>query len=207
MIESISSSAQINRVYDEWRMHGDKYVIAFDYDNTVFDYHKRGENYEEIINVLRLCKKHGCTLVLLTCRDMKSDYCEVMNYLSEKGIVPDFINETPEWMQFRNSHKVYYNILLDDRAGLQETIDTLYSAYVMIQNTLYIEKHRITKNRCPFFIKNIDFVNGKRTMLYQTSSWLNKELKCGRFIAQKELIENDLNIEKTIEAIVGGVCR
>lgn len=201
MIDSISSNAQINRVYDEWRMYEDKYVIAFDYDNTVYDYHKRGEDYEEIISIIRLCKKIGCTLVLLTCRDMDTDYDEVYNYLSEMDIIPDYINKTPEWLQFRNSQKVYYNILLDDRSGLSETLNTLYTAYVMIQNTKYIEKKRITKDSCPFFIKNINFDSGRRTMLYQTSVWLNAELKCGRIDAQKALIQNDLHIEKAIEAI------
>lgn len=45
-------------------------------------------------------------------------------YLVENNIPFDAINETPDFIPFKG-RKVYYNILLDDRAGLSSAVEQL----------------------------------------------------------------------------------
>jgi len=94
--------------------------VAYDYDNTVFDYHKQGITYYKIITLLRDCKALGFTLILFTgnegerLKGIKED-------LKRRDIPFDLINENP----LMDTRKPYYNILLDDRAGLNEAYTNL----------------------------------------------------------------------------------
>lgn len=54
-----------NRLKQDYLAHKSLFV-AFDYDNTVFDYHSQGINYEAIVELLRICKSYGFTLILFT---------------------------------------------------------------------------------------------------------------------------------------------
>ncbi len=51
-----------NRLKQDYLVHKSLFV-AFDYDNTVFDFHNQGINYDEIIEILRICKLLGFTLI------------------------------------------------------------------------------------------------------------------------------------------------
>ena len=46
-------------------------IIAFDFDNTVFDYYKEGNQYEydDVIDLLKYCYDLSMTLVLYTCKE------------------------------------------------------------------------------------------------------------------------------------------
>lgn len=76
------------RLLEEYYKYG-KLTVAFDFDNTIYDYHKNGGDYSEVIQLLQDCSKLGFELILFT------------------------------------SKKPYYNILLDDRAGLEESYEIL----------------------------------------------------------------------------------
>ena len=94
--------------------------VAYDYDNTVFDYHNQGIHYDKIIDLLRICKSLGFTLILFTGNE--GDALEnIKQDLKQRNIPFDLINENP----IMNTRKPYYNILLDDRAGLIESYNYL----------------------------------------------------------------------------------
>ncbi|KAB1071378.1 hypothetical protein F6U93_01230 [Tamlana haliotis] len=103
--------------------------VAFDYDNTIFDYHNHGINYDRIISLLRTCKSLGFTMILFTGNEgekletIKSD-------LKTRNIPFDLINENP----LMPTRKPYYNILLDDRAGLKEAYNNLKKLTDAIRN-------------------------------------------------------------------------
>lgn len=73
------------RLLEEYKKYG-KLIVAFDYDNTIFDYHNNGGDYSCVVNLLS-------------------------PFTSSR--------------LFPNSKKPYYNILLDDRAGLEESYEIL----------------------------------------------------------------------------------
>ena len=126
----------INRLIDEYNKHK-KLVIRFDFDNTIFDCHNNGQCYAQVIDILKKCKELGFILCLFTAElrpewiDWKVKYCEHF------GIKPDYINESP---LLKGTKKPFFNLLLDDRAGLQ-------SAFLILQEVIeYAEKEQIGDN-------------------------------------------------------------
>ncbi|MCX2681836.1 hypothetical protein OOZ15_17915 [Galbibacter sp. EGI 63066] len=107
------------RLKEDYQEHKSLFV-AYDYDNTVFDYHNRGINYDRIIDLLRVCKSLNFTLILFTGNE--GEKLEIIKEdLKRRGIPFDLINENP----LMKTRKPYYNILLDDRAGLKESYQNL----------------------------------------------------------------------------------
>lgn len=127
----------VNRLLDEWNKYG-SLIVAYDYDSTVFDYYGKGYSYNDVIELLRECKKMGFHLTVFTsCNDDR--FPEIKQYLTDNNIPFDGINETPDFIPFKG-RKVYYNILLDDRAGLS-------AAYNQLWKVIYsIRSNKATKN-------------------------------------------------------------
>lgn len=116
------------RLREDYLEHGSLFV-AFDYDNTVFDYHNLGINYDQIVELLRDCKALGFTMILFTGNeDEKLDI--IIEDLKSRKIPFDLINENP----LMKTRKPYYNILLDDRAGLFEAYTNLKKLTNEIRN-------------------------------------------------------------------------
>jgi hypothetical protein len=126
------------RLVKEWEKHG-KLIVAYDFDGTVHDYHGEGHQYDKVIALLRECKKMGCYLIVFsTSEPERHDF--IKNYLDRWDIPYDSVNENMPGLPFKGG-KIYYNILLDDRAGL----DSAYSS--LLQASMYIKlKREETKN-------------------------------------------------------------
>jgi hypothetical protein len=88
---------------------------------TEFVYSNKGFTFPRVENLLRNCKLLGMKLVLFTAKETKEQIGECVKYCEERGYMPDFVNESP----VMNTKKPYYNILLDDRAGLFEAVSDL----------------------------------------------------------------------------------
>ena len=114
------------RLTEEYEKH--KLIVAFDFDNTVFDYNERGFEYKNVIELLRVCKEVGCYLSVFT-SDGWERIPQIEEYLKKHNIPYDGINENPDVIKF-NGRKIYYNVLLDDRAGLP-------SAYRVLSRVVY----------------------------------------------------------------------
>ena len=121
------------RLLREYKTHGNL-VIAFDFDSTVYDYYKEGTDYSDIINLLLKSQELGFTLILFTVENNIANLQDKIDYLHGLGIHPKYINESP---LFSGSAKPYYNLLLDDRAGLEEACYTLLFIINQIQNELH----------------------------------------------------------------------
>lgn len=118
------------RLVDEWKKYGE-IVIAFDFDNTVYDYHKKGHSYSQVISLLKECKDIGAYLILFTAR--RDDELEfVEGYLKDNNIPYDSINNDPVFIK-DSGRKIYYNILLDDRAGLPSAYNALKKASKIVR--------------------------------------------------------------------------
>ena len=96
-------------------------IIGFDFDNTIFDYHNNGGDYSEIIELLKECKALNFNLCLYTIADRLDWKYKVCCRL---GIEPDYVNESPIVFE-DGGNKPYFNILLDDRAGLESSYKIL----------------------------------------------------------------------------------
>lgn len=124
-----SDTQCIKRLIEEYKAHK-KLIVALDFDDTVFDFHKQGDTYEQVLDVVRRSQKLGFYVVLFT-GSVPEKYPECIKYLLENGITVDSINQNPIPLPFGNHGKPYYNILLDDRAGL-------YAAYVVLETVVHL---------------------------------------------------------------------
>lgn len=127
----LSDTACIYRLVDEYKKYG-SLVIAYDFDNCVFDYHNKGHNYIEVIELLKEAKEINCYMIVFTA---EKDLTKVKDFLSSNQIPFDSINENPPFFK-SEARKIYFNLLLDDRAGL-------YSAYIQLKETINIIKNKI----------------------------------------------------------------
>lgn len=107
-----TSEATYKRMCHEYYTYGTLF-IAFDFDNTIQDF-KTKEPYYDIIELLQILSNKGAKLILYTCADRIN---EKLKFCQEHNIKVTYVNENPE-VNFGG--KLYYNVLLDDRAGLEE---------------------------------------------------------------------------------------
>lgn len=115
----LSFDENVMRLVKNYREHGNLF-IAFDFDSTVFDYFGVGDTYPKLENLLRFLKTNGFKLILFTGAEGER-LGDAVEYCKERGYAPDFVNESP----VMNTRKPYYNILLDDRAGLSDAYETI----------------------------------------------------------------------------------
>ena len=57
-------------------------------------------------------------LILFTAKEKDEDLTPIVEECRKQGYEPDYVNESP----VMNTRKPYYNILLDDRAGLGQAV-------------------------------------------------------------------------------------
>lgn len=125
----------LGRLLKNYYKHG-SIVVAFDFDDTVRDYHTL-KPIQDVIDLLKVVKTRGyAKLVCYTCRsgegidNQGADY--VKDYLDLYGIEYDAFNEPVVKMyhpdtgeEIPQSGKIYYNIFLDDKAGLGQAFNIL----------------------------------------------------------------------------------
>lgn len=110
------------RLLEEYKKYG-KLIVAFDYDNTIYDYHNNGGDYSEVIELLKDCSKLGFELILFTTEE---DYDNLLDKIHKvDSILGTFNYRVNRSSIFSKAQKPYYNILLDDRAGLEESYEIL----------------------------------------------------------------------------------
>ncbi len=117
------TAACVERLLKEQREHG-RLIVACDFDDTVYDFHGAGHTYDLVLALLRRCQAQGFWIMLFT--GTHSDRWEWQKaWLAERGIEVHSVNSNPFPLPFGNHGKPYYNLLLDDRAGLWQACDTL----------------------------------------------------------------------------------
>jgi len=115
----LNISEQVKRLVSDYNKHGNLF-IAFDFDNTVFDYFCVGDTFPKLEKLLRFLKEKNFNLILFTGNE-GDKLIEILDYCKKHGYEPTFVNENPIMV----TRKPYYNILLDDRAGLNDAYQTI----------------------------------------------------------------------------------
>lgn len=129
----------VDRLYKEYLKHL-KLIVACDHDDTVFDFHKKGHEYPKMRLLLRQCYNLGFHIVVYTASD-KSRWNDIEDYWNDQlGIKISSINKNPIDLPYGNDGKIYYNILLDDRAGLGFAYEVLHRTVEMIKENLTTEQ-------------------------------------------------------------------
>lgn len=113
----------INRLIKDHKEYG-RTIVAYDFDNTVYS-KEPNETCYQIIELLKVCKEMGFILIVFTCRP-ETEYDFVKNFLNINNIPYDFFNCDADFISFpKNNKKIYYDIFLDDRAGLKSAYESL----------------------------------------------------------------------------------
>lgn len=118
----------LNRLINEYQKYN-TLVVAFDFDDTVYDFHKKGRQYEKTITLIKDLKSINCYLI---CWTGQEDLNFVANYLTENTIPYDAINENPPFHK-STSKKIYANAYIDDRAGLKQVYNELSKLILTIK--------------------------------------------------------------------------
>lgn len=108
------------RLVKEWLEH-DKLIIAFDFDNTVYDFHKTGMNLKRARTAIKDAHAAGHEVYCFTANSNEKfvkDFCQVT-----LGFEPE-INKSSLDHLF-GTRKPFYSLLLDDRAGLESSVRLL----------------------------------------------------------------------------------
>ncbi len=131
----ISAEIYTDRLVEEWLEHK-KIVIAVDFDDTIFPWKhtssKDLERYKNIIKLLQDCKKQGCYITIWSACSTDR-FQEIKDYCKSMNLEIDSINENPIELPYGVHKKIYANIYLDDRAGLNESL-------LRLERALYIVK-------------------------------------------------------------------
>lgn len=123
------------RLYHEWKQYG-KIIIAVDYDDTLFPWkYKSSEDLVELdklVQLLRIAHETGAYITIFTC-SAPDRHEEIQKYCEKIKLPIDSINVNPVELPYGKHGKVYANIFLDDRAGLNEAINQLEEVMYMIR--------------------------------------------------------------------------
>lgn len=112
----------INRLVTEWLSHN-RLIIACDLDDTIIPYNPElAESCAEMVELVKACQEEGILFIINTARE--SYKLEKSKYqVEELGIKVHSVNEMPSYWHapYGLAGKVYANIFLDDRGGLECT--------------------------------------------------------------------------------------
>jgi hypothetical protein len=127
------SAPYLERLVSEWKQHG-KIIIAVDFDDTISPWKMEAvSDFENVIFVLKEAHYTGAYIVIFTaCNADRFD--DIRAYCKEKHLPVDAINQNPIDLPYGNHKKIYANIFIDDRAGLNESLEILQMATYRIRS-------------------------------------------------------------------------
>lgn len=104
--------------------HYDHIIVGIDFDNTIKPV-KSDSSCEEILELLRRCSNDPKIILCLwtICPDGEGQ--KKFEYCKSQGIKIDYLNESPFLIGEWKGKKQYFNVLLDDRAGLESAYNNL----------------------------------------------------------------------------------
>lgn len=126
----LDKGAVVFRLLDEYSRYGNL-IVAVDFDHTINDYNNQGTTYPEVVRLLKRCNEMNFRIVVWTARS-EDDYDFIKESFKKNGVEIEAINEN--LLEQFDTRKIYYNILLDDRAGLKSTVDDLNTVIDMIED-------------------------------------------------------------------------
>lgn len=114
----------VNRLFEEWKQHG-KIIISVDYDDTLFPW--KLDNHDDINRTIQLVQEAyntGAYIVIFTASDPER-YEEIKKHCEKIKLPINTINKNPIDLPYGKNGKIYYNINLCDRSGLNQALDIL----------------------------------------------------------------------------------
>jgi hypothetical protein len=132
---STNPSFLLQRLISQYQKQ-DKLIVAYDFDDTVSPYWCA--NCTQVQSILRRLRDNIDTyFIVYTSND---DHDKIKKFLTANDIPFDSINENAPFAPTKEG-KLFYNVFLDDKAGLGEVVNTLDQFLYLVQNG-YIQKEK-----------------------------------------------------------------
>lgn len=117
------------RLENEFKQHG-RLIFCVDFDDTIYDFHKVGRTYDDVISLLHRWEKYS-EVVILT-GNGEEMYPKIKKYLAGHNIKYKGIN--CDSSVHVNGRKTYANVYIDDRGGLPFVYKMLDTLITKIEN-------------------------------------------------------------------------
>lgn len=102
----------------------DKLIVGIDFDNTIKPV-REDSSCEEVIELLRRCSNDPKITLCLWSVCPNGEEQDKVEYCNSLGIHIDYVNESPFKIGEWKGKKEFFNVLLDDRAGLESAYNNL----------------------------------------------------------------------------------
>jgi hypothetical protein len=126
-----STDRNVDRLLEQYKLHK-TLIVCTDFDDTLFDYHKKGFTYPKVVELLLQCQEMGFTLIMLTTVEDESRLKDNIAYCDGLGLKIKYVNEGPIMPKAK---KPFFNIYLDDKAGLGQAYDILNQTVQLIRRS------------------------------------------------------------------------
>lgn len=114
----------VERLFQVYQKHGN-IIIACDFDETIYPFHNSSDKFDRVIYLLQECSDLNFSIIIFT-SGLNERHEFMRQYCENNDIKISGINENLPDMKFgRDGAKIYYNILLDDKAGLGQAYEIL----------------------------------------------------------------------------------
>lgn len=137
MDKYLKENSAYNRLWAEYNKYN-SLIIAVDYDDTLFNFHRTNDSYEMVQQLVRDLYSIGCKIIIWSGSENVND---MDIYLRENNIPWDLINENllinGNWASGKDSRKIYANAYIDDRAGLKEVYADLTKLVLEVKNKTF----------------------------------------------------------------------
>ena len=129
----VKFGALYERILEDYKKNGN-IIIAYDIDDTVRPYRDSKESCDLVVDLLKRANEvlNASFIVFTSNKNIK----KVESFLNTMGLPYDKINEDMDWVKERDitDGKIYYNLFLDDKAGLAESYDALNSLVLWVES-------------------------------------------------------------------------
>ena len=117
------------RLEDEFKKYG-KLIFCVDFDDTIYDFHKLGRSYDDVITLLKRWEPYS-EVVILT-GNGEAQHPTIKEHMENIGIKYKGIN-CDSSISF-GGRKTYANAYIDDRGGLPSIYNNLNKLITKIEN-------------------------------------------------------------------------
>ena len=122
----------LERIISEWKQYG-KIIIGVDYDDTISPWKmEEVSDFDRVISILKEAHSTGAYIVIFTACN-PDRFPEILEYCKKNNLPIDSINQNPIDLPYGRHSKIFANIFIDDRAGLNESLEILEQAIYRVR--------------------------------------------------------------------------
>lgn len=124
----LRANASYERLEQEFKKYG-RLIFAVDFDDTLYDYHKAGRSYDDLMALLRRWEPYSEVIIFTGNAPEKEAW--IRDYLNAAGV--KYLGINCDGSVAYPGRKVYANVYIDDRGGLRQIYGELLTLIEKIE--------------------------------------------------------------------------